>query len=74
MFLVPGRNRGCADAQGFRVIGSLNDPTGNTTRVASRLFGACSTDDGHLVDMIPRIALTVELQRKMLIDNPMRLY
>lgn len=31
-------------------------------------------DDGHLVDMIPRIAVTAELQRKLLIDNPMRLY
>lgn len=31
-------------------------------------------DDGHLVDMIPRIAPTEELQRKLLIDNPMRLY
>lgn len=31
-------------------------------------------DDGHLVDIIPRIALTLELQRKLLIDNPMRLY
>lgn len=31
-------------------------------------------DDGHLVDMIPRIAPTVELQRKLLIDNPHRLY
>jgi len=31
-------------------------------------------DDGHLVDMIPRIAVTEALQRKMLIDNPMRLY
>jgi 2-pyrone-4,6-dicarboxylate lactonase len=31
-------------------------------------------DDGHLVDMIPRIAVTHELQRKMLIDNPVRLY
>jgi 2-pyrone-4,6-dicarboxylate lactonase len=31
-------------------------------------------DDGHLVDMIPRIAVTTELQRKLLIDNPMRLY
>jgi 2-pyrone-4,6-dicarboxylate lactonase len=31
-------------------------------------------DDGHLVDMIPRIAPTPELQRKLLIDNPMRLY
>jgi len=31
-------------------------------------------DDGHLVDMIPRIAPTVELQQKLLVDNPMRLY
>jgi 2-pyrone-4,6-dicarboxylate lactonase len=31
-------------------------------------------DDGALVDVIPRIAPTIELQRKLLIDNPMRLY
>ena len=31
-------------------------------------------DDGTLVDMIPRIAPTAELQHKLLIDNPMRLY
>ncbi|HVI99845.1 MAG TPA: amidohydrolase family protein [Sphingomonas sp.] len=31
-------------------------------------------DDGALVDMIPRIAPTPELQSKLLIDNPMRLY
>jgi 2-pyrone-4,6-dicarboxylate lactonase len=31
-------------------------------------------DDGALVDMIPRIAPTTELQRKLLIDNPQRLY
>jgi len=31
-------------------------------------------DDGHLVDMIPRIAPTAELQRKLLVANPMRLY
>jgi 2-pyrone-4,6-dicarboxylate lactonase len=31
-------------------------------------------DDGELVDMIPRIAATQELQQKLLIDNPMRLY
>ena len=31
-------------------------------------------DDGHLVDMIPRIAPTAELQRKLLVDNPNRLY
>lgn len=31
-------------------------------------------DDGDLVDMIPRIATTPELQRKLLVDNPNRLY
>jgi 2-pyrone-4,6-dicarboxylate lactonase len=31
-------------------------------------------DDGHLVDMIPRIAPTEELQRKLLVGNPNRLY
>lgn len=31
-------------------------------------------DDGHLVDMIPRIAPNKELQHKLLVDNPMRLY
>lgn len=31
-------------------------------------------DDGHLVDIIPRIAPTATAQRKLLIDNPMRLY
>jgi 2-pyrone-4,6-dicarboxylate lactonase len=31
-------------------------------------------DDGLLVDRIPIIAPTAELQRKLLVDNPMRLY
>lgn len=31
-------------------------------------------DDGTLVDVLPRIAVTPELQRKLLVDNPMRLY
>src|SRR5690606_12024220 len=31
-------------------------------------------DDGVLVDRIPHIATTAELQRKLLVDNPMRLY
>ena len=31
-------------------------------------------DDGKLVDMIPKIAVTAEQQRKLLVDNPMRLY
>jgi 2-pyrone-4,6-dicarboxylate lactonase len=32
------------------------------------------SDDGALVDMIPRIAPTAALQHKLLVDNPMRLY
>jgi 2-pyrone-4,6-dicarboxylate lactonase len=31
-------------------------------------------DDGHIVDMIPRIAPTAELQHKLLVTNPERLY
>lgn len=31
-------------------------------------------DDGLLVDFIPHIAPTLELQRRLLVDNPMRLY
>ncbi len=31
-------------------------------------------DDGHIVDMIPRIAPTAQLQEKLLITNPNRLY
>jgi 2-pyrone-4,6-dicarboxylate lactonase len=31
-------------------------------------------DDGTIVDFIPRIAPTKDLQRKLLVDNPMRLY
>ena len=31
-------------------------------------------DDGLLVDLIPHIAPSAELQRKLLVDNPMRLY
>ena len=31
-------------------------------------------DDGLLVDFIPHIAVTAELQRQLLVNNPMRLY
>jgi 2-pyrone-4,6-dicarboxylate lactonase len=31
-------------------------------------------DDGLLVDFIPHIAVTTEQQRKLLVDNPLRLY
>jgi 2-pyrone-4,6-dicarboxylate lactonase len=31
-------------------------------------------DDGRLVDLVPRIAPTAQLQHKLLVDNPARLY
>jgi 2-pyrone-4,6-dicarboxylate lactonase len=31
-------------------------------------------DDGVLVDVIPKIAVTPALQQSLLVDNPMRLY
>ena len=31
-------------------------------------------DDGELVDVLTRIAPTAELQHKLLIENPVRLY
>lgn len=31
-------------------------------------------DDGDLVDVLPHIAVTEELQRRLLVDNPLRLY
>jgi 2-pyrone-4,6-dicarboxylate lactonase len=31
-------------------------------------------DDGVLVDFIPRVATTAELQHKLLVDNPLTLY
>ena len=31
-------------------------------------------DDGSLVDFVPRVAATADLRRKLLVDNPMRLY
>jgi 2-pyrone-4,6-dicarboxylate lactonase len=31
-------------------------------------------DDGKLVDFVPRIATTPALQKKLLVDNPLRLY
>jgi 2-pyrone-4,6-dicarboxylate lactonase len=31
-------------------------------------------DDGDLVDLLPHLAPTADLQRKLLVDNPLRLY
>lgn len=35
---------------------------------------AAIPDDGALVDLVPRLAPTAKVQRKLLVDNPMRLY
>lgn len=49
-----------------RVIWGTDWPHPNMPREAP--------DDGVLVDMIPKIAPTPELQKMLLVDNPMRLY
>ena len=49
-----------------RVIWGTDWPHPNMKKVAP--------DDGMLVDYIPRIALSTEEQKALLIDNPMRLY
>ncbi|MGZ3411930.1 MAG: amidohydrolase family protein [Xanthobacteraceae bacterium] len=49
-----------------RVIWGTDWPHPNMKKVAP--------DEGVLVDRIPLMAPTAELQRKMLVDNPMRLY
>ena len=38
------------------------------------LVGTPAPDDGLLVDRIPIIAPTADLQQRLLINNPMRLY
>jgi 2-pyrone-4,6-dicarboxylate lactonase len=37
-------------------------------------MAVAAPDDGALVDFIPKIAVTPALQKKLLVDNPMRLY
>jgi 2-pyrone-4,6-dicarboxylate lactonase len=49
-----------------RVLWGTDWPHPNMTRYMP--------DDGQLVDFIPKIATTAELQRKLLVDNPNRLY
>ncbi len=49
-----------------RVIWGTDWPHPNMKKIAP--------DDGVLVDRIPLLAPTAELQKKLLIDNPMRLY
>jgi 2-pyrone-4,6-dicarboxylate lactonase len=49
-----------------RVLSGTDWPHPNMASVAP--------DDGALVDFIPKIAVTPALQKKLLVDNPMRLY
>jgi 2-pyrone-4,6-dicarboxylate lactonase len=49
-----------------RVLWGTDWPHPNMTVVAP--------DDGVLVDVIPKIAVTPALQQSLLVDNPMRLY
>jgi len=49
-----------------RVLWGTDWPHPNMTKEAP--------DDGLLVDVIPKIAITSALQQKLLVDNPMRLY
>jgi len=49
-----------------RVLWGTDWPHPNMTKEAP--------DDGVLVDVIPKIAVTAALQQKLLVDNPMRLY
>jgi 2-pyrone-4,6-dicarboxylate lactonase len=49
-----------------RVLSGTDWPHPNMT--------AAAPDDGALVDFIPKIAVSPALQKKLLVDNPMRLY
>ena len=49
-----------------RVLWGTDWPHPNMTKEAP--------DDGVLVDVIPKIAVTSAIQQKLLVDNPMRLY
>ena len=70
-----GRRRGTLSPRPSRrwspiiPIACCGAPTGRTRTCRTR-----SPTTAHLVDMIPRIAPTAELQRKLLVDNPMALY
>ena len=56
-------------------IGGVREPIhGHNWAVGATLAGPSLDADGLLVDFIPHIAPTAELQRKLLVDNPMRLY
>ena len=61
------RSRG-ASSSPFRTACS-GAPTGPHPNLKDHM-----PDDGCLVDFIPHIAVTAELQRRLLVDNPMRLY
>ena len=52
---------------------NVSDPFGSPLLVIRASLGN-RTKEGLLVDFIPHIATTPELQKKLLVDNPMRLY
>jgi len=58
--------RHLVEAFSDRVLSGTDWPHPNMTSVAP--------DDGALVDFIPTIATTAALQKRLLVDNPMRLY
>jgi 2-pyrone-4,6-dicarboxylate lactonase len=67
---------GFADTVPFyqRIIGAFPDRVLWGTDWPHPNLKSFMPDDGRLVDFIPRIATTPQAQRKLLVDNPMRLY
>jgi len=63
--VVPFSRRGSGELPRPRAVGH---------RLAASESQSHMPDDGKLVDFIPRIAPTAELQHKLLVDNPLRLY
>ena len=61
------------DEAAIVVVAASRQPGGKTDILHPNLKDHMP-DDGLLVDWIPHIATKPELQRKLLVDNPMRLY
>jgi len=73
---IDGPNKGYQDVVPFarKVVESFPDRVLWGTDWPHPNMKSHMPDDGKLVDMIPLFAPTAELQQKLLIDNPMRLY
>ena len=74
--LALARRRGVT---GVRVFGSMSRGDGSDDSDVDLLVTLSPGTSGLalgglLVDFIPHIAVTAELQRKLLVDNPTRLY